>query len=61
MYVYTQLYRHVVGVRATVLCVGTAHVHDTGPSSASGAHHYIEVIRQDVFNTTKAYSLGAMK
>ena len=34
LYVYTQLYRHVVGVRATVLCVGTAHVHDTVPSSS---------------------------
>ena len=73
MSVCTQLYRHVVGVRATVLCVGTAHVHDTGPSSSSGAHHDIdvihktrdsldiEVIRQYVFSTTKAYSLGAMK
>ena len=37
---------HVVGVWATVLCVGTAHVHDTGPSSSSGAHHDIDVRRK---------------
>ena len=44
MDVCTQLYRPVVGVRATVLCVGTAHVHDTGPSSSSsGAHHNIDI------------------
>ena len=65
MHVCTQLYRHVVGVWATVLCVGAAHVHDTGPSSSSGAHYNIDIdmlyIGQDVIGTAKAYSLGAMK
>ena len=47
MFALDQLYRHVVGVWATVLCVGTAHVHDTGPSFSSGAHHDIDIDPSD--------------
>ena len=53
-----QLYRHVVGVWATVLCVGTAHVHDTGPSSSSGTHHDIDIDPVDDFVVRKVPLTG---